>query len=76
MDSPNTMGNDTFADRQARGATNPSTPKASNSEDETNNLAISTTRQQQCVQCHQIAMHVHVVTMGSITRLYYLTFDL
>ena len=49
MDSPNTMGNDTFADRQARGATNPSTPKASISEDETNNLAISTTRQQQCM---------------------------
>ena len=43
MDSPNTMGNDTFADRQARGATNSSTPKVSISEDEIDNLAISTT---------------------------------
>ena len=43
MDSPNTMGYDTFADRQACGATNPSTPKASISEDEIDNLAISTT---------------------------------
>ena len=42
MDSPNTMGNDTFADRQARGATNSSTPKVSISEDEIDNLAIST----------------------------------